>query len=115
MTKEIKEISDLAVQSLIGIFRDKLDKIILFGSYSRGDYDEDSDVDIMVLVNDDSDKLKEYDDTITEMISEYCIQYGVLFSIVLKSKKHFDYYSGVLPFYQNIVSEGSVLYGRQNK
>lgn len=115
MTKEIKKISELAVQSLKSIFKDKLDRIILFGSYSRGDYDEDSDVDIMVLVNEDAEKLKKYDDAISEMITDYCIRYGVLYSIVVKSKNHFDDYSGILPFYKNIVSEGSVLYGRQDK
>jgi predicted nucleotidyltransferase len=114
MTKEITEISELAVQSLIGIFKDKLDRIILFGSYSRGDFDEDSDIDIMVLVNEEAEKLKKYDEAISELISDYCIKYGVLYSIVIKSKNQFDYYSGVLPFYKNIVSEGFVLYGRQN-
>ncbi|MBI2359031.1 MAG: nucleotidyltransferase domain-containing protein, partial [Deltaproteobacteria bacterium] len=31
---------------------DRLDKIILFGSRSRGDADEDSDFDFLVLVKD---------------------------------------------------------------
>jgi len=115
MKTEIKEISELAVQSLKEIFKDKLDRIILFGSYSRGDYDEYSDVDIMVLLNEDAEKLKMYDDAISEMISDYCIRFGVLYSIVIKSKEQFDNYSGVLPFYKNIVREGSVLYGRQDK
>lgn len=112
MTKEIKEISELAVRSLKEIFKDKLDRIILFGSYSRGDYDDDSDIDIMVLIKEDSEKLKMYDEAISEMISDYCIRFGVLYSIVIKSKEQFDNYSGVLPFYKNIVCEGTVLYGR---
>lgn len=31
------------------ILHDKLTKIILYGSYARGDYKENSDIDIMVL------------------------------------------------------------------
>ena len=31
------------------ILGDKLTKIIVYGSYARGDYREDSDVDIMIL------------------------------------------------------------------
>ena len=30
---------------------DKLDKVILYGSYARGDYDDESDIDIMVLAD----------------------------------------------------------------
>lgn len=111
MTTQVKEISEIIVHGLLEIFKEKLEKIILYGSYSRGDYDEESDVDIMVLVNEDKEKLKEYDDKISELISDYCIKYGVLYSIVIKNKEQFDYYTDVLPFYKNIVCEGSVLYG----
>ena len=31
------------------ILGDKLTKIILYGSYARGDYKENSDIDIMIL------------------------------------------------------------------
>lgn len=31
------------------ILEDKLSKVILYGSYARGDYRENSDIDIMVL------------------------------------------------------------------
>ena len=33
------------------VFNDKLSEVILFGSYARGDYDNESDVDIMILMN----------------------------------------------------------------
>ena len=34
------------VKKLLG---QKLDKVILYGSYARGDYNEHSDIDIMIL------------------------------------------------------------------
>jgi uncharacterized protein len=33
------------------IFGKALEQVILYGSYARGDYDNESDVDIMLLVN----------------------------------------------------------------
>jgi hypothetical protein len=39
-----------ALQSLYG---DRLNGIVLFGSYARGDYDEESDIDLMMLLNDE--------------------------------------------------------------
>jgi predicted nucleotidyltransferase len=32
------------------IFKDALRDVILYGSYARGDYDEESDIDIVALV-----------------------------------------------------------------
>ena len=34
-------------------FKDKIENIILFGSYARGNYSENSDIDILVIVDDD--------------------------------------------------------------
>ena len=33
-------------------FGDRIDRIILFGSYARGDYNADSDIDLLLIVND---------------------------------------------------------------
>jgi predicted nucleotidyltransferase len=33
-------------------FKEKLRKIILCGSYARGNYDNESDVDILIVIND---------------------------------------------------------------
>jgi predicted nucleotidyltransferase len=35
-------------------FGDKVERIVLFGSYARGDYSAESDIDILVVVRDDS-------------------------------------------------------------
>lgn len=48
------------VEKIKPIFEDRLKKVILFGSYARGDYDGESDIDIMVMVDDDEINLKKY-------------------------------------------------------
>lgn len=49
-----KEDLDLILKELIEgvfpIFSDKLKRVILFGSYARGDYDEESDIDVMLML-----------------------------------------------------------------
>ena len=38
-------------------FKDKIEEIIVFGSYARGDFNEDSDIDILIVLNNDIKKL----------------------------------------------------------
>ena len=43
----LKELTE-QIYDLLG---DKLDKLVLYGSYARGDNTEESDVDVLVLTN----------------------------------------------------------------
>ncbi|MDE5717005.1 MAG: nucleotidyltransferase domain-containing protein, partial [Lachnospiraceae bacterium] len=43
---------------------------ILYGSYARGDFHKDSDVDIMVLVDLPNDQIESYSDMLSEL-AEY--------------------------------------------
>jgi predicted nucleotidyltransferase len=38
--------------ALQGLYGDRLQEVVLYGSYARGDYDEESDIDLMIILND---------------------------------------------------------------
>ena len=38
-------------------FGDSIEEVILFGSYARGDYDEESDIDLLIIGEVDFDEL----------------------------------------------------------
>ena len=40
------------------VFGEKFQSVILYGSYARGDYDEESDIDIMITVDMSREELK---------------------------------------------------------
>ena len=44
----IKTVTQIILNAAKDTLGEKLDKVILFGSYARGDFDSDSDVDIFV-------------------------------------------------------------------
>ncbi|HWR07347.1 nucleotidyltransferase domain-containing protein [Sporomusa sp.] len=67
------------------LFGDSLRQVILFGSYARGEQDEYSDMDIMVLVDIDDNELKKYNNGIAELMTDISIKYGVLPSIIDKN------------------------------
>jgi len=91
------------------LFGEKVLKIVLFGSYARGDYNTESDIDIFVLVNDND--LSRYRKERVKIITEFLESHGILLSIRIINAANFNRYKDVLPFYQNVIHEGISLYG----
>lgn len=97
-----KKIADGA-NSIFGL---SLNSVILFGSYARGDFDEDSDIDILILVDLPSTELSAYRPYIDSLCGDLLLEYGVVVSIIEKDVKTYKKYANILPFYKNIVREG---------
>jgi len=90
---------------------DRLDKVILFGSYARGDFDSDSDVDIFVLADVPNEETNRWSNSIDDRLSDLWFDYDLLVCIHLTSKSKFDRYFQVMPYYQNVIREGIELHG----
>ena len=99
----ISEIAAVAKET----FGEKLDSVILYGSYARGDYTPESDVDIMILVRGIApEELWKYRSSITSKSSELGLEYDLLIVPLIKDAETFNKYMNVLPFYQNVHEEG---------
>ncbi len=98
------------VHSMKDIFGDDLRQVILFGSYARGEQEEYSDMDVMVLVNLSDEELSQYNNILAEVTTDISIKYGVLPSIIDKSYEHFHHWVPFLPFYRNVKIEGVEFY-----
>ncbi|HZJ83280.1 MAG TPA: nucleotidyltransferase domain-containing protein [Clostridia bacterium] len=92
------------------VLGEKLQKIILYGSYSRGDYDDESDIDIMVLADINSYELGQYRKDINKIASRVGLDYDIMLSISLKNVDEFYNRRDILPYYQNIIREGTEIY-----
>lgn len=99
---------EIAAKRLYG---DRLDRIILYGSYARGDNTEESDIDIMIILNCDEREIKMLRNLTAEMASDISLEEDVFLSVSLRDKKHFENNLSCLPFYQNIEREGIAVYG----
>lgn len=88
-----------------------LRKIILYGSYARGDYHENSDMDIMILTTLTEEQIEVKEIELFDLAFEYQMDYGVEISVIVKNEDHFNYWLGALPFYDNVNREGVVLNG----
>ena len=81
----------------------------LYGSYARGDYRENSDIDIMVLTTLTDEEIRQIKTTIYDVAFDFQMEYGVDISVIIKNEEHFNYWLGALPFYDNVQKEGVVL------
>ena len=96
------------IDGLIQILTGKVYSIILYGSFARGDFKLDSDIDIAVVLYNDmenSEKTK-----FLHWNAELDLKYGKVFSIVDINKSKIDQWGAILPFYKNIQNEGVVLW-----
>ena len=109
--KNKKEIILDFSKEIANILGADLKKIILYGSYARGDYRENSDVDIMVLTSLTDVEIEMIENDIYNVAFEYEMKYFIDFSVVIKNEEQFNYWLGVLQFYENEKKEGILLNG----
>lgn len=109
--KKINHILSILAIEIENLFKNNLKNIILYGSYARGDYNNESDIDVMVLVDMDDIKLKRYTDRIIDLEVELNLKYDVVLSIITKDYNEFEKWRPALPFYQNVINEGVIVDG----
>jgi len=95
------------IQKLLG---GSLRSIILFGSYARGDYDEGSDIDIMVLADIPDKERRAWRHELSLISSRVSLENDITVSIILCNKALFEERLPILPFYQNVMNDGVTIY-----
>lgn len=111
MERDKKKILYLFMDELQRRLGDSISKIILYGSYAREDYREDSDIDIMILTSLTESGIRGIENKVYDLAYDYGLEYGVAISVNIKNEEHFNYWLGALPYYDNIKREGVVLAG----
>lgn len=103
--KSIREFLDI-VNNILG---ERAKKVILFGSYARGDFNESSDIDIMILTDLSDDDIVKYRDRILDLTYDIELKNNVILSPLIKNIDKFNYWIEALPFYMNVKKEGVIL------
>ena len=91
------------------LFGNKYCRMIIYGSYARGDYNDNSDIDIMILVTVPSEEIWRYENSVYDTAYDIMMDTGIDISPVIKNIDQFNYWSDTLPYYRNINKEGVVL------
>ena len=101
LTEEIKPLLSVFKNRINKNFPDTDFKIVLFGSYARGEQYEESDIDILLLFKEIS---SEKEKKIFEIKSELTYEHEKYFSVITEEHKQFE--KANTPLYHTIKKEG---------
>ncbi|MCC8052094.1 MAG: nucleotidyltransferase domain-containing protein [Clostridiales bacterium] len=102
----VRQIIQIYAKEAMKIFGDRLKAVILYGSYARGDFDSESDIDIMVLLDLPEEQMAEARKKMRCIADDLDLKYDCVISSIFQSYDSFECYKSVSPFYQNVERDG---------
>ena len=96
------------VDGILRILKNRLEKIVLYGSVARGSDTEGSDIDIALVMYGKLDS--DTEDRLSDFVVDMNLKYDKVFSVIDIDADHFRTWLEVLPFYQSVEKEGIVLW-----
>ena len=102
----LEQITRQIAREARAIFGESFEKALLYGSYARGDHDEASDVDIMILADIPPEASWTMNQKMNNLANRLGLENDVLISLCVKDSKTFYKWLDVLPFYRDIMKDG---------
>ncbi len=88
---------------LTELYGSRLKAVILFGSYARGDYTKNSDLDVLIVLDTYRTRWEELVRS-AELASDLSLEYGVTISRTIMNEAQWK--KGDLPMLRNVRTEG---------
>ena len=66
--------------------KNNLSKLIVYGSYARGDYKENSDIDVMILTPFSKEEIEQVENKIFDLAFELELESGIVINPVLEMR-----------------------------
>lgn len=111
MPEIVRDIIYQFSQRMRKLFGSRLSKVIVYGSYARGNYRENSDLDMMILVDLSEEEIKKIENDVYDIAFEIEMNTGIDIYPIIKSEAQYEYWVDVLPYYRNVREEGVVVSG----
>ena len=111
MQNRIDDIITQFILEISNLLGNRLKKVILYGSYARGDYDKNSDVDIMILTDLNDKEIIKYRMKVRDIACDIELDNDIIISPLVRNIDRYNERINVVPFYMNIQKEGVVVHG----
>ncbi len=93
-----KEALDEFLKILREKFKNRIKEVIVFGSYARGDYTEESDIDVLIVGDVSLDE-------IVDISVEILLKYGEVINAIVEKKEEFEAKKS-FSFHKTVLKEG---------
>lgn len=103
---QVNNIARQISQSYRSVYGDQIVAIFLYGSYARGNYTEESDIDITAIVRGNRIDLQEKLKQIWDISADIGLENDVVVSPTVIPYAEYEAYKEILPYYMNIQKEG---------
>ena len=103
---QINRVLKAMVECYRAVYGDEIVDIMLYGSYARGDYEQDSDVDIVAVVHGERVELQKKLRAVWDVSAELGLENDIVLSPTVIPYDEFVKYRQTLPYYRNIAREG---------
>lgn len=107
--RTITDISDIVLEikkHLVDLYGAGIKKVIVYGSFAREEATEESDVDLLVVIDDVLNPL-EVEESVSDLLFEILIGKGELVSVMAISESTFKSYNS--PLFLNVKEEGVIV------
>jgi predicted nucleotidyltransferase len=111
MPNRIDKIIQQFISEVSNVLGNRLKKVILYGSYARGDYDKNSDIDIMILTDLNDKEIIQYRMKIRELACDIELENDIIISPLIRNIDKYNQRVNIIPFYMNVQKEGVVISG----
>ena len=88
------------------VFGSKLQDMILYGSYARGDNTDESDIDVMLIVDISPDDELNSAIRLSDIVVDLNLEFDVVLSPLVESKEKYEKYKNINPLFANVEKEG---------
>ncbi len=110
-TEIIEKVNMEAADAVKNVMDVDLAEMVLFGSCARGDYTDNSDIDIAILTNCDRMEMKKYNDKLSLIAANLAEKYFAVVNFISIPADEFNEKKSWYGFFSNIEREGKRIYG----
>lgn len=86
------------------LFGEKIQTIILYGSYATGNYKIDSDIDVLILIADKN--TNNYYDQILSITTKYLLRHDLLISFIVRDINFYNEWKESIDLFKSVEAEG---------
>ncbi len=90
-------------------YQEQFDKLILFGSVARDEMTEESDIDVLVMMNKGKDLEWREEKKISDLFFDFMLEYDLIIDLKCFDKSKLNTMWGRTPFMETVLKEGKTL------